>query len=67
MKVIELINYLMDNYEGQEQIIVSWMDYECVDDHEDVSVEAWNQTCIEFDKHNNGFDGAWYKSYVCYS
>ena len=57
MKVIELINYLMDNYEGQEQIIVSWMDYECFDDHEDVSVEAWNQTCIDFDKQNNGFDG----------
>ena len=47
----------MDNYEGQEQIIVSWMDYECFDDHEDVSVEAWNQTCIDFDKQNNGFDG----------
>ena len=57
MKVIELINYLMDNYEGQEQIIVSWMDYECFDDHEDVSVEAWNQTCIDFDKQYNGFDG----------
>ena len=50
MKVIELINYLMDTYEGQEQIIVTWLDYEVFDDHENVSIEAWNQTCIDFDK-----------------
>tara|TARA_Y100000004_G_scaffold176319_1_gene216774 strand:- start:39 stop:305 length:267 start_codon:yes stop_codon:yes gene_type:complete len=57
MKVKELIDYLKDTYEGDEQIIVSWMDYECFDDHEDVSVEAWNQTCIDFDKKSVGFDG----------
>ena len=49
MKVIELINYLTDTYEGQEQIIVTWLDYEVFDDHENVSIEAWNQTCIDFD------------------
>ena len=49
MKVKELINYLMDNYEDEEQIIVTWLDYEIFDDHEDVSIEAWNQTCIDFD------------------
>ena len=57
MKVKELIDCLKDNYEDDEQIIVCWMDYECFDDHEDVSVEAWNQTCIDYDKQNNGFDG----------
>ena len=57
MKVKELIDYLKDNYEDEEQIIVSWMDYECFDDHEDVSVEAWNQTCIDFDEQNSMFDG----------
>ena len=57
MKVKELIDYLKDTYEGDEQIIVSWMDYECFDDHEDVSVEAWNQTCIDFDEQNSMFDG----------
>ena len=57
MKVKELIDYLKDTYEDDEQIIVSWMDYECFDDHEDVSVEAWNQTCIDFDEQNSMFDG----------
>lgn len=57
MKVKELIDYLKDTYEGEEQIIVSWMDYECFDDYEDVSVEAWNQTCIDFDEQNSMFDG----------
>ena len=57
MKVKELIDYLKDTYEAEEQIIVTWLDYEIFDDHEDVSIEAWNQTCIDFDKHNNGFDG----------
>jgi len=47
MKVKDVIEYLKE-YKEDEEILIAWLDYEMFDDHEDVSYEAWVQTCRDW-------------------